>query len=121
MGRVVRALEYFGKVLRTVVRDNLRAGVRRAHRSEPDVQRTYLELVRHYGMAVVPAQPDRPRDKAEAEAGVLLAALQGRAFGTGADYHAAVDGHHYSACCFSLRSTGGFSDYSRARAGRFFK
>ena len=53
--------------------DNLRSGVTRAHRYEPDVNATYQEMAAHYAMAVIPARPYKPRDKAKAEAGVLLA------------------------------------------------
>ena len=45
----------------------------RAHRYEPDVNATYAEMAAHYGLAVIPARPRKPRDKAKVEAGVLLA------------------------------------------------
>jgi transposase len=69
----VHALEYFGGCSELWVCDNLRAGVTRAHRYEPDVNVTYQEMAAHYQMAVIPTRPRRPRDKAKAEAGVLLA------------------------------------------------
>ena len=56
-----------------VVPDNLKAGVTRAHRYEPDTHPTYAGLARHCGFAILPARPRRPRDKAKAEVGVLLA------------------------------------------------
>lgn len=71
-GSHVRMLEYFGGVPELVVPDNLRAGVSRACRYDPDVNPSYQELASHYGMAVVPARPGKPRDKAKAEAGVLV-------------------------------------------------
>jgi len=46
--------------------------VTHAHRYEPQVNATYAELARHYGVAVIPARAARPRDKAKVEAGVLL-------------------------------------------------
>jgi transposase len=60
--------------------------VNRACRYEPDLNRTYQEMAAHYGVAVVPTRPGKPRDKAKAEAGVLLverwilAALRKRKF-----------------------------------------
>ena len=45
----------------------------RAHRYEPEINRTYPEMAAHYGSVVIPARPAKPRDKAKAEAGVLLA------------------------------------------------
>jgi transposase len=56
-----------------VVCDNLRSGVTKAHRYEPDVNATYQEMAAHYGVAIIPARPYKPRDKAKVEAGVLLA------------------------------------------------
>jgi len=47
---------------------------------------TYRELAEHYGFAVIPARPYKPRDKAKAEAGVqvaqrwIIAALRHRKF-----------------------------------------
>ena len=64
--------------------DNLRAGVSKAHRYEPDINPTYQDLATHYGVAIVPARVRRPRDKAKAEVGVqvverwILAALRRR-------------------------------------------
>jgi transposase len=42
-------------------------------RYEPTVARTYAELGRHYGTAIVPARPAKPRDKAKVEVGVQIA------------------------------------------------
>ena len=83
-GAHVRCFTYFGGVPEVVVPDNLRAGVSKAHRYEPDINPTYQDLATHYGVAVVPARVRRPRDKAKAEVGVqvverwILAALRHR-------------------------------------------
>jgi transposase len=37
------------------------------------VNATYQEMAAHYGVAIIPTRPYRPRDKAKVEAGVLLA------------------------------------------------
>ena len=68
----VRAFEFLGSVPELIVPDNLRSGITKAHRYEPDVNPTYADLANHYGVAVLPARARRPRDKAKAEAGVLL-------------------------------------------------
>jgi transposase len=73
IGSHVRAFEYFGGVSRLVVPDQLRTAVRVPCRYEPTVTRTYAELGRHYGTAIVPARPARPRDKAKVETAVLVA------------------------------------------------
>ena len=69
----VRAFEFFGGAPEILVPDNLLAGVTRAHRYEPEINRTYHEMAAHYTSVVIPARPAKPRDKAKAEAGVLLA------------------------------------------------
>jgi transposase len=92
----VHALEYYRGCPRLLVCDNLRAGVTRAHRYAPEVNRTYQELAAHYGCAVLPARPHRPRDKAKVEAGVLLverwilARLRQRTFTSLAELNAAI-------------------------------
>ncbi|WP_050989206.1 DDE-type integrase/transposase/recombinase [Corallococcus macrosporus] len=63
VGCHVRAFESFGGVSELVVPDNLKAGITRAHRYEPDLNPTYADLARHYGFAILPARPRRPRDK----------------------------------------------------------
>ena len=68
----MRAFAFFGGVPEIVVPDNLKAGVTRADRFDPDIAPAYHEFARHYGTAVVPARARKPRDKAKAEAGVLL-------------------------------------------------
>src|SRR3954451_10422176 len=62
----VRAFAYFGGVARQTVSDNLKAGITKACFHEPTVNRTYADLARHYGTAIVPARPYKPRDKAMA-------------------------------------------------------
>ncbi len=69
----VHALEYFGGVPRAIVCDQLKSGVSRSCRYEPEVQRTYEELASHYGTTVLPARPRRPRDKAKVEVAVQVA------------------------------------------------
>jgi transposase len=71
-GSHVRAFEFFEGVPELVIPDNLKAAVSKACRYEPLLNRTYQELLEHYGTAALPARPYNPRDKAKAEAGVLL-------------------------------------------------
>ena len=72
IGAHVRAFAFFGGVPQIVVPDNLRAGVTKACRYEPELNPTYAALAHHYGVAVIPARVRKPRDKAKVEAGVLL-------------------------------------------------
>jgi transposase len=82
----VNMLTFIGGVPRQIVSDNLRAGITRACFYEPTVNRTYADMAAHYGTAVVPARPYKPRDKAKVEVGVqvvqrwILARLRNRRF-----------------------------------------
>lgn len=68
-----RAFEYFDCVPHVVTGDNLKSGVTKPCRYEPDLNRTYSDLAEHYGVALLPARPKKPRDKAKVEAGCLIA------------------------------------------------
>ena len=72
IGSHVRALAFFGGVPKAIVCDQLKSGVTRACRYEPEVQRTYEDLATHYGTTVLPARPYKPRDKAKVENAVLI-------------------------------------------------
>lgn len=72
IGSQQRMFDYFGCVSALIVPDNLKSAIHKSCRYEPDVNVTYSEFVAHYGTAVLPARPYRPRDKAKAEAGVQL-------------------------------------------------
>jgi len=69
----VRMFEYSECAPHVLVPDNLKSGVSRACRYEPDINPTYQELARHYGCSVIPARPYKPKDKAKVEVGVLIA------------------------------------------------
>ncbi len=61
---------YFGGVAPYVVIDNLKAGVKKAHRYDPEINPTYCDYANHTGFAVLPARPYTPRDKAAVEANI---------------------------------------------------
>ncbi|MPZ13491.1 MAG: IS21 family transposase [Chloroflexi bacterium] len=67
------ALEFYRGSPRVVVPDNLKAGVTKACWYDPELNPSYLELARHYAMAVLPTRPYHPRDKAAVEAAVQVA------------------------------------------------
>jgi len=91
-----RALEYFSCVPRVLVPDNLKSGVSKACKYEPELNPTYTDMAEHYGCAVLPARPRKPRDKAKVEAGALiaqrwiLAVLRHRTFYSLAELNAAI-------------------------------
>ena len=86
IGSHVRSFEYFGGVAKATVPDNLKAGVSRASRYEPDINPTYHDMAVHYGTVIMPARAGRPKDKAKVESAVqvverwILAALRNRTF-----------------------------------------
>ena len=72
IGSHVRAFEHINGAPALLVPDNLKSGVTTACFYEPELNPTYRDLATHYGAAVLPARPYRPKDKAKVEAGVLL-------------------------------------------------
>jgi transposase len=79
-----------------LVPDNLKSGVAKACKYEPELNPTYADMAQHYGCAVVPARPRKPKDKAKVEVGVLiakrwiLAVLRHRTFYSLAELNAAI-------------------------------
>jgi transposase len=92
----VAAFEFFGCVAHILIPDNLKSGVSRACRYEPDLNPTYQDMALHYGTAVVPARPYKAKDKPKVEAGVrlakmwILAALRKRTFHSLAELNEAI-------------------------------
>ncbi|MBU0506249.1 MAG: IS21 family transposase [bacterium] len=86
IGSHVRAFEYFGGVPQLIIPDNLKSGVTKPCRYEPNVNNTYSDMAEHYCCAVVPARPYKPKDKSKAEVAVqivqrwILAKLRDRIF-----------------------------------------
>jgi len=69
----MEALAYFGGAPQVFVSDQLKSAIKTPCRYEPEAQREYEDLARHYGAIVIPARPGKPKDKAKVEAGVLVA------------------------------------------------
>jgi len=72
LGSHVRAFEFFGGTPTMVIPDNLKSGVHKACRYEPELNPSYQQLAAHYDIAVIPARPYKPKDKAKAEVGVQI-------------------------------------------------
>jgi|TARA_R110002072_G_scaffold274191_1_gene434996 transposase len=92
----VRTFEFFGGVPEMIIPDNLRSGVNKACRYDPDLNPSYQQLAAHYQVAVLPARPYKPKDKAKAEVGVqiverwILARLRHHTFFTLADLNQCI-------------------------------
>lgn len=86
IGSHVRCFEYMGGVAELIIPDNLKSGVTKPCRYEPDLNRTYQDMADHYGTAIIPARIRAPKDKAKAEVGVqiverwILARLRNQTF-----------------------------------------
>jgi len=68
----VKAFEFFGGVPEMIIPDNLKSAVRKTHRYDPDINPSYSQLATHYGVAVIPARPYKPKDKAKVEVAVQI-------------------------------------------------
>jgi transposase len=92
----VRAFQYFGVAPHLLIPDNLKSAVIIPSLYEPTLNPSYQGLADHYGAAVLPARPRKPRDKAKLENGVLvakrwiLAVLRHRIFYSIAEFNAAI-------------------------------
>jgi transposase len=92
----VQMWEYFGGVSEVVVPDNLKSGVKKSHRYDPDINANYQHVGEHYGFAIVPARIYEPKDKAKVENAVgiverqILAPLRHITFTSLAEINAAI-------------------------------
>jgi len=68
----IDAFEFFGGVPKILVPDNLKAAITKAHRYDPDINEAYSAMAQHYGTAIMPARPYKPKDKAKAEVAVQV-------------------------------------------------
>jgi transposase len=89
-------LEAWGGCPEILVPDNLKSGVTRPDRYEPDINWTYSEFAEFYGAVVIPARVRKPRDKAKVEVSVqvvgrwVVARLRNRTFFGVADLNQAI-------------------------------
>jgi transposase len=61
----IRAFEYYGVVPHVLVPDQLRSAVQGPHRYDPEINPTYAAMASHYGTAIIPARPRKPRGRVE--------------------------------------------------------
>lgn len=91
----VAMLAYFGGAPEVIVPDNLKSAVVKAGKT-PTLQRSYADFAQHYGVAVLPARPIHPKDKAAVEVAVqvvqrrILARLRHTHFYSLEDLNAAI-------------------------------
>ena len=81
-----RALEYFGGVPGRWIIDNLKSGVDKPDREQPQLNPSFREFAQRYNVAVLPARSGRPTDKGLVESAVgavqtrILVALRHETF-----------------------------------------
>ncbi|MCC6189743.1 MAG: IS21 family transposase [Anaerolineales bacterium] len=96
VGAIIATFEFIGGVPRLLVPDQPRALIANPDAYEPVTARLMQELGEHYGVAVLPARPGRPQDKAKVEVGVqvverwILARLRHRRFFTLGELNKAI-------------------------------
>ena len=61
---------YFGGVTPYVILDNLKSGVNKAHRFDPELNPTFCDYCNHMKVAPLPARPYTPRDKSAVESAI---------------------------------------------------
>ena len=82
----IHACNYFGGAARIFRPDNLKTGVRKADKYDPELNNSYRELAEHYGAFVSPSRVMKPKDKASVEGAVgkltiwIIAALRNMEF-----------------------------------------
>ena len=87
---------FLGGTTQVWVPDNLKSAVTKACLYDPELNPTYRQLARHYGITVIPARPHKPKDKAKVETGVkiaqrwILARLRKQTFTSVAEINAAI-------------------------------
>lgn len=68
----VHAFSFYGGSVPIIVPDNLKQGVAKNTVEELVVNEQYRRMAEHYGCAIVPARPRKPRDKGAIEMGVRV-------------------------------------------------
>jgi len=109
----LNSISFRGKTLAVV--DNLKSGVKKACRYEPELNRNYLEFSKHYDFAVLPARVRKPQDKAKVEEAVqnverrILAPLRDRTFYSLAEMNLALRGKLEEANARPMKTYSGLS------------
>lgn len=60
-------LDYFGGSPKAIVPDNLKSGVKKSSRYEPEITQSFNDFCNHYGVAALPTRVAKPKDKSLVE------------------------------------------------------
>jgi len=69
----IRAFEYFGGVPSIIIPDNLKSAIIKASFTEPEANKSYADLAKHYGFQIDPCLPGFPQHKGKVESNVKYA------------------------------------------------
>lgn len=72
IGATCRCLDYLGGVPESIVPDNLKSAVTKAHKYEPIINKTFKDLGEYYNTVMNPTRAYRPKDKAMVEGMVRI-------------------------------------------------
>jgi transposase len=92
----IHALRFFGGAPKICIPDNLKSGVKKPDYFEPEINSTFSEMARFYGMTIIPAQVAKPKQKPKVERAVqivetwIIAYLRNRNFFTLAELNEAI-------------------------------
>jgi hypothetical protein len=68
----IRAFKSLNGVPEMIVPDNLKSGVHKSCRHEPDLSPTYQDMASHYNCAIISARIRSPKDKVKVQTGVKI-------------------------------------------------
>jgi transposase len=68
----VKTFKFLGEVPEIIVPDNLKTGINKSCRYDPEINPTYQEMASHYRCVVIPTRVRSPKDKAKVETGVKI-------------------------------------------------
>jgi len=66
----IHAFEHFCGVPKIIIPDNLKSAIIKASFTDPEANRSYADLARHYGFQIDPCLPGTPQHKGKVESGV---------------------------------------------------
>lgn len=70
IGSHKRMFNFYGGVPKFEITDNLKSGVTKAHYYDPEINRTFNDMARHYSLAIDPADKASPKQKPNVEKSV---------------------------------------------------
>ena len=67
-----KMFKFYGGIPRFEITDNLKSGVTKPDKYDPEINRSFNDMARHYGLAIDPADVRKPKHKPNAEKAVHI-------------------------------------------------